>query len=314
MTNPTFDALGVAPDLAGALAERGISSAFPIQALTIADALAGRDVCGKAKTGSGKTLAFGLPVLQLVKPAESRRPRAIILVPTRELATQVRDELAPVGAVRDHLQEAVIVALVGGLLRQREEDLLDLLVHRADLGRDRLGRRPVPRIPAATSRGVAGLVAQTVIDGFEAVDIHEQQRAFDLLAGMHQLDDAAKGKLKNQHGTRKSSEVAEDEETTAIPVPEKVFAAMRRCQAGIIIVSADDADRDSGGAFTINQNVLIEIGAAFVLYDRKVVLVWDKRLTVPSNLQGLYRCEFEGAEFSWTAGMKLMKAIRDFRK
>ena len=110
MTNPTFDALGVAPDLAGALAERGISSAFPIQALTIADALAGRDVCGKAKTGSGKTLAFGLPVLQLVKKAEPRRPRAIILVPTRELATQVKDELAPVGAARD----LTVAAVYGG--------------------------------------------------------------------------------------------------------------------------------------------------------------------------------------------------------
>jgi len=106
----TFDALGVAPDLAGALAERGITSAFAIQELTIADALAGRDVCGKAKTGSGKTLAFGLPVLQLVKPAESRKPRAIILVPTRELATQVRDELAPVGAVRD----LKVAAIYGG--------------------------------------------------------------------------------------------------------------------------------------------------------------------------------------------------------
>ena len=106
----TFDALGVAPDLAGALAERGIATAFPIQALTIADALAGRDVCGKAKTGSGKTLAFGLPVLQMVKPAEPRKPRAIILVPTRELATQVRDELAPVGAVRD----LKVAAIYGG--------------------------------------------------------------------------------------------------------------------------------------------------------------------------------------------------------
>jgi superfamily II DNA/RNA helicase len=106
----TFDALGVAPDLAGALAERGITTAFPIQQLTIADALAGRDVCGKAKTGSGKTLAFGLPVLQMVKPADSRKPRAIILVPTRELATQVRDELAPVGAVRD----LKVAAIYGG--------------------------------------------------------------------------------------------------------------------------------------------------------------------------------------------------------
>ncbi len=109
------------------------------------------------------------------------------------------------------------------------------------------------------------------------------------------------------------SEVAEDEESTAIPVPEKIFSAMRRCQAGIIIVSADDASRSESGKYSINENVLIEIGAAFVLYDRRVVLVWDKRLTVPSNLQGLYRCEFEGDEFSWSAGMKLMKAIKDFK-
>jgi hypothetical protein len=109
------------------------------------------------------------------------------------------------------------------------------------------------------------------------------------------------------------SEVAEDEETAAIPVPEKVFSAMRRCQAGIIIVSADEANKSLDGKYSINENVLIEIGAAFVLYDRKVVLVWDRRITVPSNLQGLYRCEFEGSEFSWSAGMKLMKAIKDFK-
>ena len=109
------------------------------------------------------------------------------------------------------------------------------------------------------------------------------------------------------------SEVAEDEETTAIPVPEKVFSAMRRCQAGIIIVSAEEASKHPESGFTVNQNVLIEIGAAFVLYDRRVVLVWDKRLAIPSNLQGLYRCEFEGEEFSWSAGMKLMKAVKDFR-
>ena len=106
----TFDALGVAPDLVGALEERGITEAFPIQALTIADALAGRDVCGKAKTGSGKTLAFGLPVLQTVKSAEPGRPRALILVPTRELATQVRDELGPIGEARD----LSVAAIYGG--------------------------------------------------------------------------------------------------------------------------------------------------------------------------------------------------------
>lgn len=110
-----------------------------------------------------------------------------------------------------------------------------------------------------------------------------------------------------------SSEVAVKEETSAIPVPEKVFGAMRRCQAGIIIVSVDQKRKNGADEYTINENVLIEIGAAFVLYEKRVVLVWDKRLKVPTNLQGLYRCEFEGNELSWSAGMKLMKAIRGFR-
>jgi superfamily II DNA/RNA helicase len=115
MSTP-FDALGVAPDLVAALADRGITSAFAIQELAIADALAGRDVCGKAKTGSGKTLAFGLPVLQTVKTAEPRQPRALILVPTRELATQVSEELAPVGAVRD----IRVTAIYGGADIERQ--------------------------------------------------------------------------------------------------------------------------------------------------------------------------------------------------
>ena len=106
----TFADLGVSPDLTAVLESRGIMSPFAVQELTIADALAGRDVCGKAKTGSGKTLAFGLPLLEKVKGAEARRPRALILVPTRELATQVRDELAPLGVVRD----VTVTAIYGG--------------------------------------------------------------------------------------------------------------------------------------------------------------------------------------------------------
>jgi predicted nucleotide-binding protein len=109
------------------------------------------------------------------------------------------------------------------------------------------------------------------------------------------------------------AEIAEAEETPAIPVPEKVLGAMRRCQAGIIAVTVDEGRKDEEGNYTLNENVLIEIGAAFVLYDRRVVLLWDKRLEVPSNLQGLYRCEFEGDELSWSAGMKLMKAIQGFK-
>ncbi len=93
----TFAELGVVPELAEALRAKGIETAFPIQHLTIADALAGKDVCGKAKTGSGKTLAFGLPTLQRIAGLERGHIHGLILVPTRELATQVFEELGPLG-------------------------------------------------------------------------------------------------------------------------------------------------------------------------------------------------------------------------
>jgi superfamily II DNA/RNA helicase len=96
----TFETLGVAGDLVAALARDAITEPFPIQALTIPDALAGRDLCGKAKTGSGKTLAFGLPLLERIGPADPKRPRALVLTPTRELANQVKNVLAPLGRVR----------------------------------------------------------------------------------------------------------------------------------------------------------------------------------------------------------------------
>ena len=106
----TFDELGVSTDLVKVLHDQGITTPFPIQALTIPDGLAGRDVCGKAKTGSGKTLAFGLPIIERVETAEPKRPRALVLVPTRELAQQVHDELKPLGEARG----VRVVAVFGG--------------------------------------------------------------------------------------------------------------------------------------------------------------------------------------------------------
>ena len=77
MTNPaTFESLGIEPDLTAALAADGIDAPFPIQMLTIPDALAGKDVCGKANTGSGKTLAFGLPIVQQLDRAQVKKPLA----------------------------------------------------------------------------------------------------------------------------------------------------------------------------------------------------------------------------------------------
>jgi len=105
-TNKTFKDLLVSPELVAVLTAQGITTAFPIQAMTISDALAGRDVCGKAKTGSGKTLGFGLPMLQRlsadptlgVENGQPARPRGLVLLPTRELAVQVYEVLRPLGA------------------------------------------------------------------------------------------------------------------------------------------------------------------------------------------------------------------------
>ena len=107
MTTTQFADLGIDQDLVDALAERGITAPFEIQALAIPDGLAGRDVCGKAKTGSGKTLAFGLPLIQRLPKAKPRYPTGLTLVPTRELAVQVCKELAPLAAVRGLTVEAI---------------------------------------------------------------------------------------------------------------------------------------------------------------------------------------------------------------
>lgn len=93
MTQTSFADLGVSDTLVAALADRGIITPFPVQTMTIPDALTGIDVCGKAKTGSGKTLAFGLPMVMLLKQASKRRPHGMVLVPTRELCLQVAEEL-----------------------------------------------------------------------------------------------------------------------------------------------------------------------------------------------------------------------------
>jgi superfamily II DNA/RNA helicase len=91
----TFLDLGVPPRHVEILKQQGITTPFPIQEATIPDLMAGRDTLGRAPTGSGKTLAFGLPLIAKVAKATARRPRALVLAPTRELAEQISRELAP---------------------------------------------------------------------------------------------------------------------------------------------------------------------------------------------------------------------------
>ncbi len=127
-----FAELGVPSNLVDVLARQGIATAFPIQAATLPDALSGRDVLGRGRTGSGKTIAFALPLVAALM-ADGRRtrrsyPRALVLLPTRELATQVHATLAPLAEAAGLRATTVF----GGVSQQRQvralESGVDILV------------------------------------------------------------------------------------------------------------------------------------------------------------------------------------------
>jgi superfamily II DNA/RNA helicase len=118
----TFASIGLPQKLVTALERRGMTAPFAIQTRTIPDALAGRDVLGRAQTGSGKTLAFGLPLLARLAGGQRRggRPRGLVLVPTRELAQQVHDALQPLAQGLD----IKLCAVYGGASMGRQIDQL----------------------------------------------------------------------------------------------------------------------------------------------------------------------------------------------
>src|SRR5579862_9413353 len=99
MSEETFADLGVSRAVVSSLSRAGITEPFAIQRLVIGDAIAGRDVIAKSPTGSGKTLAFGIPLVERVL-ADDRRPAALVLAPTRELATQIVDDIRGIAHAR----------------------------------------------------------------------------------------------------------------------------------------------------------------------------------------------------------------------
>jgi len=196
----TFAHLGLPDPLVQSLAKREITEPFPVQQATIPDALAGRDVCGKAPTGSGKTLAFGLPLLTMVGKASRQRPRALVLAPTRELAEQIKQELAPLartvnryvfavyggvgyGPQKNALRNGVdvLVATPGrleDLIEQRSVDLSEVdlvVVDEADRMAD-MGFLPaVRRILDQTSADRQTMLFSATLDGDVAVLIRDYQ-------------------------------------------------------------------------------------------------------------------------------------------
>ena len=109
-TTPSFSDLGVPADVVGTLTGHGITGPFSIQTLTVADGCAGHDLTGRAPTGSGKTIAFGIPLVTRTTKAKPKRPTGLVLVPTRELAKQVCDELTWLGSSR----KLRVAAVYGG--------------------------------------------------------------------------------------------------------------------------------------------------------------------------------------------------------
>jgi ATP-dependent RNA helicase RhlE len=110
MSNQSFADLGVSHAVIGSLAAAGITEPFAIQRAVIGDAIAGRDVIAKSPTGSGKTLAFGIPLVERIR-AEDRRPAGLVLAPTRELATQIVDEVRRTA----HARALCVAAVYGGV-------------------------------------------------------------------------------------------------------------------------------------------------------------------------------------------------------
>ena len=122
---PTFIALGVPETLVRSLAESGITSPFPIQTATLPDTLLGRDVLGRGRTGSGKTLAFSIPMVARLAASTGQRrparPRALVLAPTRELANQIAEVIAPLAKT----QRLSVTTVFGGVSQSRQVSALN---------------------------------------------------------------------------------------------------------------------------------------------------------------------------------------------
>ncbi len=188
MSTKSFAGLGVSRAVVSSLSDQGITQPFAIQRDVIGDVLAGRDVLAKSPTGSGKTLAFGVPIVDRIA-ADARRPAALVLAPTRELATQIVDDLHAIARARALRVNAVYGGV--GLIKQakvaaashvivatpgRLEDLLErraftlehvqiLVLDEADRMLD-MGFRPaVDRIVAACPRARQTLFFSATLDG-----------------------------------------------------------------------------------------------------------------------------------------------------
>jgi hypothetical protein len=95
-------------------------------------------------------------------------------------------------------------------------------------------------------------------------------------------------------------------------VPDALFQAMRRCDAAIIVVTGDDCQTNTEGDAVLNEGVMMEIAAAVIHYNRRVILLRDESVPLPARLRELCRCEFAGHSLTWDSGMRLLRALKNF--
>ena len=281
-----------------------------------------------------------------VKDSGSSRSKVL-----REVVRQVRPYAAMVERVAHRREETIAAAEVAAHwhdhfrsdVSDSDKTLNDQAVcffqvaQGADLGTLTIGRRSMPTRFDFDADAIRTFVDTSTADTQHGLPTDDSTEVNDLTGGVgvgyehREADDTAPhgNRVFITHGKNRKilnqvkelvtygkfePVIAMEHETAAKPVPQKVMGDMRTCRAAVIHVSAETVLHDGEGNKVpqINENVLIEIGAAMALYGDKFVLLVEEGVSLPSNLQGLYECRYKGDELNMPAIMKLLRAFSEF--
>lgn len=227
-------------------------------------------------------------------------------------------------------------------LDQRDEKTLEAgvitffqLCHAADLGMATRGRKGQPTRLHIHSDELSAYLAEEKPAAIKAAPKGDEQKSMDARVERrprlvmsaatqtpfrvlisHNLRANIAGHLQEMMELMGiESEVIQRRAGDMIPLAEDMLQALRRCAAAIIIIADEDCDVDRENRLAINKTGIVEIGAAFLHFDRRVHLLWDKKIPVPANLKRLPFCEIEGDELtSWGLGFQLIKSVKDFEE
>ncbi|GAA3741468.1 hypothetical protein GCM10022239_16410 [Leifsonia bigeumensis] len=245
-------------------------------------------------------------------------------VPSRAIALNVLEDMEVPGDVTERALDMILEnARVAGFIQEINgqeyvnldgtrggtslaaiADLQDIAISGADSGSSDavpsgLTPPPMPIVPAATVVVQANSLAtnkRVFVSHGKNSDIVNQIKELLTFGGFEPI-------------------VSIEKESVSKPVPDKVMDDMRSCGAGIVHVGSESrlSDPDGKEVKVLNENVLIEIGGAMALYKRNFILLVEKGVTLPSNLQGLYEVRYDGDKLDYEATMKLLKAFNDFK-